>query len=336
MEKTYRIGSFNLHNIGIGAFTNERDLQKIANIILDENFDVVALQEVLTEGKVFTKEDLPSSITKRNIINYMGGNSNWGFEWAYSGDESIRHEGYAFLWNKRRLRLSTAEVRRNGTVFERQYIPRMIQTKGEDMKRKPYFARFTPQGMPGGSSFEIRLLCVHTFFGDDNALDRNIRERELNILMEEIYPYVADLNFQNSLPRYTLLLGDYNAELVTDDNIKAVIQRNINRKKEGVRIPAMIPTDGKGVIHSNKYNIDVKTFQDQLTTLKNKEQTEDYGDRGYASNYDHFSYDMKMQYVVNGNPRRVDAVRKYCADDFEKYFKTVSDHIPIVMELKIN
>ena len=58
MEKIYRIGSFNLHNIGTGAFTNDRDLEKIAKIILTEKMDVVALQEVLTGGKIFTKEDL--------------------------------------------------------------------------------------------------------------------------------------------------------------------------------------------------------------------------------------------------------------------------------------
>lgn len=95
MEKIYRIGSFNLHNIGTGAFTNDRDLEKIAKIILTEKMDVVALQEVLTEGKIFTKDDLPSKITKRNIITYLGGPEHWGFEWAFSGDESVRHEGYA-------------------------------------------------------------------------------------------------------------------------------------------------------------------------------------------------------------------------------------------------
>ena len=88
---------------------------------------------------------------------------------------------------------------------------------------------------------------------------------------------------------------------------------------------------------SDSYGTDVKTVQDQLTTLKKKEDSEEYEDRGYASNYDHFSYDESaIGHVVHGKPRRVDAVRKYCGDDFEKYFKTISDHIPIVMELKIN
>lgn len=339
MNKIYRIGSFNLHNIGLGAFTNERNLEKIANIILNEQLDVVALQEVLTEGKIFTKDDLPSSITKSNIISYLGGPEQWGFEWAFSGDKSIRHEGYAFLWNKKRLRLSTAHVTRNGTTFERVYIPRMIRAYGNDLKRQPYFARFTPQGMPGGSSFEIRLLCVHTFFGDDNSDDRAIRQKEINTLLKEVYPQVADWNFQNALPKYTVLLGDYNAELVTDSNRIAVLERNAYRRRENVKIPAVIPTDENGDVYSDKYGVIVKTVQDQLTTLKKKndKETGEYLDRGYASNYDHFSYDESaIGHVVKGKPRRIDAVRKYCGDDFEEYFKTVSDHIPIVMELQIN
>ena len=336
MEKIYRIGSFNLHNIGTGAFANDRDLEKIANIILEEQLDVVALQEVLTEGKIFTKNDLPSSITKSNIITYLGGPDRWGFEWAYSGDESIRHEGYAFLWNKDRLRLSTAQVSRNGVNFERVYIPRMIQSKGKDLKRKPYFARFTPQGMAGGSSFEIRLICVHTFFGNDNTEDRKDRQDEIKALLQEVYPQAAGWKFQNAMPNYTILLGDYNAELKTDANGSIVESRNAYRKKNKIRIPAVIPTDGMGIVHSEKYDVDIKTVQDQLTTLKKKEDDE-FADRGYASNYDHFSYDEnEIGHVIKGRPRRVDAVRKYCGDDFEKYFNTISDHIPIIMELQIN
>lgn len=331
MDKIYRIGSFNLNNIGIGSFTNSRDLVKIASIIQEERLDVVALQEVLSEGKIFTKNDVPSSIAKSSIITNLGGPERWGFEWAYSGDESPRHEGYAFLWNKKRLRLSTAKVTRNGVTFERVYYPRMIPSYGDNMKRNPYFARFTPQGMPGGSSFEIRLICVHTYFG---AKDKN---KEIDVLLQNIYPKLAAMNFQNGYTKYTVLLGDYNAELVTDKNRAYVEQRNEYRVKNNIRIPDVIKTDGEGCVFSSKYGVKVKTVQDQLTTLKKKENTEEFADRGYASNYDHFSYDEKqIGHVVNGEPRRIDAVRLYCGDDFEKYFKTISDHIPIVMELKIN
>ena len=87
--------------------------------------------------------------------------------------------------------------------------------------------------------------------------------------------------------------------------------------------------------------MDIKTVQYELTTLKKRydelDDQEQFADRGYASNYDHFSYDEKrIGDVIYKKPRRIDAVRQYCKDDFEEYYKTVSDHIPIVMELKIN
>ena len=55
----YKIGSFNLRNLGLAAMgsSNERDLKLIARIIRKEKFDVVALQEVLSEGKAFLSPD---------------------------------------------------------------------------------------------------------------------------------------------------------------------------------------------------------------------------------------------------------------------------------------
>lgn len=50
---SYNIGSFNLHNLGLSALSNNnsRDLSKIATIIRDESFDVVALQEIRSDEK---------------------------------------------------------------------------------------------------------------------------------------------------------------------------------------------------------------------------------------------------------------------------------------------
>ena len=69
---TYRIGSFNLRNLGFSVFdeTNKRDLKKIADIIRGENFDVVALQEVLSEGKAFTLGDF--GFAKKSILMELG------------------------------------------------------------------------------------------------------------------------------------------------------------------------------------------------------------------------------------------------------------------------
>ena len=45
---------------------------------------------------------------------------------------------------------------------------------------------------------------------------------DIETLLTDVYPHVADWTFQNAMPSYTVLLGDYNAELVTDENHLAV------------------------------------------------------------------------------------------------------------------
>ena len=335
MNRKYRIGSFNLQNIGVKDLTNNRDLSKIAKIIRSERFDVVALQEVISEGEAFTKDDVTSESTKKSIISYLGGSDNWGFEWALTGDDDRRHEGYAFLWNKKRLRLSNAKVIKNGVEFDRVYYPRMLRINRSDMKRRPFYARFTPQGLPGGSCFEIRLICIHTYFGKDSSIDREIRQNELDVLFKEVYPQISERVYGNGFPNYTVLLGDYNAELVTSD-IESIVKE---RHKALRRYPSIINTDENGEVYSDRYDVKIKTFQYELTTLKTKldSEYEEFEDRGYASNYDHFSYDeSRVGEVVSKKARRVDAVRRYFKDDFQKYYNTVSDHIPIVLELNLN
>ena len=59
----YRFGSFNMNNMGMSAMTG-RDFDRIAEIIKRENLDVVALQEILSEGKALEKllEDISFNI----------------------------------------------------------------------------------------------------------------------------------------------------------------------------------------------------------------------------------------------------------------------------------
>lgn len=114
---SYRIGSFNLHNLGktaLGA-KNPRDLKAIAKIIREEKYDVVALQEILSEGAAFVSPDY----AKRCILYELGGEDQWGFEYLDSTTNSSlisaqpfeseqrydpRGECYAFIWNKKTLR----------------------------------------------------------------------------------------------------------------------------------------------------------------------------------------------------------------------------------------
>lgn len=338
---SYKIGSFNLRNLGLSSMgsDNPRSLSTIAKIINDEGFDIVALQEVLSEGKAFRSEDY----AKKSILMELG--TEWNFEWADSGAENdFRHEGYAFVWRNKRVDLASTEVSTRYGNVKRTFYPRMCKTNREYIHRRPYYGRFTTKGVLGGPNIEFRLICVHTHYGSDNATDRKIRQHELDVLMKEIYPQISDRRYGDPLVAYTILLGDYNAELWTKDS---KIWQQPLKAARGIGKPAIMDTNDDGVVFSEKYNgRAIKTVQDQLTTLKAKmteNNEENFDTSGYSFNYDHFSYEEAKFQGVKVQVRRItDAVTKYCklADNdyssaFEKYYKTVSDHIPIMMEIDI-
>lgn len=333
----YRIGSFNMRNLGLAAMgnNNERDLKKIAEIIRKEKFDVVALQEVLSEGKAFTSPDF----AKKSILMELG--PDWDFQWADTESKiDSRREGYAFLWNKRRLRLATTELEDH--TF-RTFYPQICRINKEEMSRRPYYARFTPQGTLGGTYFEIRLICVHTYYGKDTAEDREIRQHELDVLMKDIYPQIADRVYKGNMPHYTILLGDYNVELRREWKDEFRKKQNAELRLQGKTAqpkPAFLIADEDDIVESTAWgNRRIKTVQDQLTTLKAQYDGDmgkaDFEGRGYSHDYDHFSYEESQFEGVSMKVKRIDAVRKYCDDDFEKYLKTVSDHIPIMMEIEL-
>ena len=205
---SYKIGSFNMRNLGLTAMgeNNPRNFRKIAEIIKGEQFDVVALQEVLNEGKAFTSPNY----AKHSILMELG--SDWDFQWANAETAlaDTRNEGYAFVWKTKRLRMSIVELYDDGT---RTFYPRICRLSRVDMKRRPYYARFTSADTPNGGPWaEYRLLCIHTYYGNDTKMDREVRQHELDVLMQDIYPQIADRRYGeygNGMPAYTLLMGDY-------------------------------------------------------------------------------------------------------------------------------
>ncbi|MCR5701155.1 MAG: hypothetical protein K6G76_03300 [Lachnospiraceae bacterium] len=335
----YKIGSFNLRNLGLSAMgeKNERDLKKIAEIIRREQFDVVALQEVLSEGKAFTSPDF----AKKSVLMELG--DDWDFQWANAETQltDTRNEGYAFVWNRRRLRLATVNTM-DGR--KRTFYPRICRLSKEYMQRRPYYARFTPAGtIEGGPWIEFRLLCIHTFYGKDTMLDRSIRQRELDVLIKDIYPQISDRRYGeygNGMPSYTLIMGDYNVELWRSWKDEARKKVNVKRRSQGKAPypkPASLLADENDIIESTRWGKrQVKTVQYEYTTLRASDDNPDIEEsRGYAHDYDHFSFEESQFEGLKMKVKRVDAVRKYCGDDFDAYLKSVSDHVPIAMEIDI-
>ena len=78
---SYKIGSFNVRNLSLGA-GRKRDLARIAKII--KQFDIVALQEVLSNGKILegVSSKNPSVAAKAyeySLRRYLG--DNWDMCW---------------------------------------------------------------------------------------------------------------------------------------------------------------------------------------------------------------------------------------------------------------
>ena len=197
----YKIGSFNCLNFGMGA---TKDVQIFADIILNELFDVVALQEI--KGQYALDRVL------KVLPDY----------WCGIADNEVND--YAFIWNSRRLEIANADE----SGKKRQYVPRIYKQyridkkAGEmDLIREPYYARFFPVG--GAVPYiEIRLINTHIRFNKGSSVDNSLgaiamRKNEFNVLTRAIYAKESDKRYGNHRPAYTILLGDYNLNLPSSE-----------------------------------------------------------------------------------------------------------------------
>ena len=163
----YRIATFNVNNLSMGA-SSER-LDNIAQIIKDYNLDIVALQEVLSEGKILTGMNLKSvagqaKAYEHSLKRRLG--KDWAICWRDPGSwaknylyEDVRGEGYAFLWNTKKFEL----VEDNGVeilprIFRKYQLPENGMIR---LIRDPCYGRFKVKGRKP----EIRLISTHIVYG---------------------------------------------------------------------------------------------------------------------------------------------------------------------------
>lgn len=320
---TYKVGSFNVRNL---SFSSDKEkLDRIAEII--KKFDIVALQEVLSEGKML--ENLKFRLgdiwecSDKYWLNPQT-DSKW---YPYLGKD-MRGEGYVFLWRKDRFALPINE---KGKTFEprifRQY--KVNSGSGElRLIRDPAYGRFQFVDMP---TAELRLITTHIVYSkpyEDN-LSKTIdfgsytmRRNEFKVIAREIYTRINDnRNFYNAAVPYTIILGDY----------------NMNLEKSGAGspfVPSAVVFDGQANELRTKERIGedgiyhITTEQADLSTISRD------GDK-YASNYDHFSYDVSVKAkVIQGSPHRLDSVVND-AGGFKEYKEKVSDHVPVMVEVSL-
>jgi endonuclease/exonuclease/phosphatase family metal-dependent hydrolase len=287
----YIIGSFNTHFFsGVG----KHDLQVFANIISEEKFDIIALQEI-------TRPEALNSLLGR-LPKYWKGEQKTPPSFMPEEDDTVPDEsetsskerkhaslGYAFLWNSNRVRECSKDEK-----------PELFShLKKGALARTPYYGRFTPSGLPGGPFFEFQLVNIHLWWGSSGPDNIAIRLKEYETITGDIHTYISKRRYGNNMPAYTIIMGDYNMTL---------------------------PFLGKNTIQGE--NIIVVTEQSELTTLSK---------RGFVNDYDHFSYDTNR--LSNGgvavNISRINSVKEYCDNNFEKHKLTVSDHVPIKLEFSL-
>ncbi len=330
----FKIGSFNVKDFNFQSNKDsKKSFENLAKIILEEEYDIIALQEVL-------------SIQAFNqLLRYHLG-YNWDGRWDSPSKSSPQAaEGYAFLWNTRRIGLAKNNV---GKVFEPAIIDqyKIDRASGQtELIRNPFYGRFVPQMLP---KLEFRLINVHIRFGKNKSIDvseKDQRRNEYDVLTKAIYPKYEDKIYGNNNASYTFILGDYNLNIVKPVTLDG---RDVLSKLDDI-----VWVDGKKII----------TVQDKLTTLKSPEGKKDsendnfeinienakkdkikkdveditgVGTDYFANNYDHFTYNASIEERLFVQDERVDAVKKYYNKDSENYQREISDHVPVKLIIEPN
>ena len=330
----YKIGSFNVRNLSWGL-KKSRDLDFIAEII--KEFDVIALQEVLSEGKILEGPTLnnPSgqaAAYDHSLRSRLG--DNWDMCWLDPKTESKwypfigedkRGEGYAFLLRKDKFRCPVdAYGKKIRPRIYRQY--KTDYSNGElRLIRDPGYGRFQLVDMPNA---EIRLITTHIIYNKpkednlkktvDHGADK-MKRKEFEILARQVYTRISeDYNDSNCIVPYTIILGDYNLNLLSSGAGSPYVPNLVVLDSQNNILPIYEIAE-KGVYR-------IRTVQSDLATINDKADN-------YASNYDHFTYNNHTEDIVQGTARRLNAVERI--GNHKIYKETVSDHIPIMPEIDL-
>lgn len=302
---SYKIGSFNCLNFGRGT---SKDIHAFVDMILSENFDILALQEIHGQAAL------------ERILKVLPQH------WKGIADEEVYD--YAFIWNSKNMELAHTEVT-DGIQGQhtRIYAPRIYKQykidrkKGQtDLIRDPFFARFFPTKSP--SKVEIRLINTHIRFTKGNDPEHELpgavemRKNELNVLVNAIYAKEADKRYGNNRTAYTILLGDYNLNHPSSEATSPYLQESYT-------------------IFDGRNAKIVTSFQHELTTLCQPSEDDDWEKHEFANNYDHFTYDVSRFSGIVISCGRVNSVEKYCGGDYQKHRDEVSDHVPIKMNIRL-
>lgn len=314
---SYKIGSFNVRKL---SGNNKERCIKVAEVIEESLFDIVALQEILDEYAVET------------IVKKLGPKKWEGYWDAPDKYSKQANEGYAFIWKKDKLKI-VEETTSSGQKYKanpRIYNHYRASEFGRELIRNPLYGRFTADGCREGANFfEIRLINTHIVFGDNSIMNVEERKKEFGILATNILPKIKDRRYGTNYSAYTLVLGDYNLNIK-----KGSSSSNIG--PWGVpQIFEVIYLNDKGTITDiRKQSNVIRTSQQELTSLTRGMEGTEYS---YRNNYDHFTFDEKIASKCDIRTcKRVEAESlECCGRKIERFVKEISDNVPILIELDL-
>jgi len=385
----YRIGSFNIRKFSrFSAQQNPdkitpKDIDNIGKILREGNFDIIAIQEILHKEALREllerislqyAEEYKGDPTRYNstIDTYRASSrtkevygfrtKHWEGRWAKPdssyGDKIA--EGYAFIWNRDRIKLSKNS---KGETFE----PRISDFNGSNkLVRPPFLGRF----MPINGSYEFRLINTHIVYAtpskkidenDDTGrdesesevdfTDKELRQNEMNTLIENIYKSYSVARYDvtghdmyaRPIPAYTFMLGDYNLNLGKSGSSSARIEEleelsiyiNGNQWRPGISEHIVTVGDSLTTVKSKPKDDEKKRYLRQDPDVWNH----------LVNNYDHFSYDRNIMIdhgiadpSVGAFYNVFDLYEKKETDEdskFDLYRDRVSDHIPIYLDMDV-
>ena len=301
---SYRIGSFNLQNLcGSEDEQRAKKFKSIAKIIRSEQFDIIALQEVLNEAAV------------NSIVRALGAN-RWEGKFVPSDTYASKDEGYAYIWNTTRVEPSPYD--KNFMIYKRYTTHHRFGSQG--LVRPPLVAWFRIKD-DKGPFIEFRLINTHIAFSSSvNAIEEytntELRRMEFDILSKDIYRLISTEGTGSNRAAYTFLMGDYNL----------CISSNGPKVEQNITISQSIYGERNLI-----------TVQDKRTTVRkaseNSTPMTEY--ELYANDYDHFTYDEKYPTIMKLEDRRVDALEKIYHNDLKLYRTEISDHVPIKLVINL-
>lgn len=345
------IASFNLYTFSSSenrAFP--KDYAEVADMILRTKADVIALQEVIDERAL------------NEVLSQLNGHSSAKCEWRTYFDKKQtwrnNREGYAFIWNEKRLTLARDD---DGQVI----LPELM-TRYTSLKRPPLVGRFAPVNA-WDLDIELCIINTHIIFNPDKYQSEHseffgataMRVFEYSKIAKQLYPAVG-----NRPRTYAVVAGDYNLKSSILAKANALFQAQGDVDMASIQtdrstIKVCEPTDDSTVQNQNPdenasqaakglmavYNGVIRFLglageeKSIRLSIGKTSQREAALDGDYANDYDHFSFSRRRVGGYLKNAHRIDipsSLFPLPQHRFHSYKQDVSDHVPVVATLDLS